>query len=84
MNIQEFLNKYNITTLQDLTNSIQTKGKELPVNLVYQAAEILNPNRDTTAAFYTDTMICEHIMKELPDFEELDHIRVLEPSVYVP
>ena len=81
MNIQEFLNKYNITTLQDLTNSIQTKGKELPVNLVYQAAEILNPNRDTTAAFYTDTMICEHIMKELPDFEELDHIRVLEPSV---
>ena len=81
MNLQEFLSKHSINTLQDLTDSIQNRGKELPVSLVYQAAEYLNPNRDTTAAFYTDTMICAHIMKELPDFEELDHIRVLEPSV---
>lgn len=81
MILQEFLSKYSINTLQDLAGSIQAKGDELPVNLVYQAAEYLNPNRDTTAAFYTDTTICQHIMKELPDFEELDHIRILEPSV---
>lgn len=81
MKLQEFLDKYNIKDLNDLVREIENKGKSLPVNLVYQAAEYLNPNRDTTAAFYTDTMICQHIMAELPNFSEKKHVRVLEPSV---
>ncbi len=81
MNLQDFLDKYKIEDLQDLVREIEDKGKSLPVNLVYQAAEYLNPNRDTTAAFYTDTMICQHIMGELPDFSDKRHIRILEPSV---
>lgn len=51
MKLQEFLDKYNIKDLNDLVREIENKGKSLPVNLVYQAAEYLNPNRDTTAAF---------------------------------
>jgi cytosine-specific methyltransferase len=81
MNLQDFLDKYKIKDLKDLVREIEDKGKNLPVNLVYQAAEFLNPNRDTTAAFYTDTMICQHIMSELPDFSEKSHVRILEPSV---
>ncbi|MBE7084369.1 MAG: hypothetical protein E7373_07230, partial [Clostridiales bacterium] len=77
MNLQVFLDKYKIKNLEDLVREIQDKRKSLPVNLVYQAAEYLNPNRDTTAAFYTDTMICQHIMGELPDFSEKKHIRIL-------
>ena len=36
----------------------------------------MNPNRDLTAAFYTDTMICKQIMSELPNFDDKSHIRI--------
>ena len=81
MTIYDFLEKYNITVLDDLVERINEFGIGLPVELVYQAAEYLNPNRDLTAAFYTDTIICKQIMSELPDFEGKSHIRILEPSV---
>lgn len=81
MTLHEFLEKYNIAVLDDLVQRINEFGKKLPVEFVYQAAEYLNPNRDLTAAFYTDTMICKQIMYELPNFEDKSHIRILEPSV---
>lgn len=81
MTLQDFLTKYDISDLSGLVSCIKTYGKQLPVDCVYQAAEFLNPNRDLTAAFYTDTAICKKIMAELPDFTEKDHIRILEPSV---
>ncbi len=81
MTLQDFLTKYDISDLSGLVPCIKTYGKQLPVDCVYQAAEFLNPNRDLTAAFYTDTAICKKIMAELPDFTEKDHIRILEPSV---
>ena len=81
MSLEEFLEKYNIAVLDDLVQRINEFGKKLPVEFVYQAAEYLNPNRDLTAAFYTDTMICKQIMSELPNFDDKSHIRVLEPSV---
>ena len=81
MTLQDFLTKYDISDLSGLVSCIMTYGKQLPVDCVYQAAEFLNPNRDLTAAFYTDTAICKKIMAELPDFTEKDHIRILEPSV---
>lgn len=81
MTIHDFLEKYNIFTLDDLVQRINEFGNKLPVELVYQAAEYLNPNRDLTAAFYTDTTICRRIMAELPDFTDKSHIRILEPSV---
>lgn len=80
MTFTDFLNKYNLKSLNDLSESIKKYGKSLPVDFIYQAAEYLNPNRDTTAAFYTDTAICKRIMQELPSFENLDHISILEPS----
>lgn len=81
MTLQEFTHKYNILNLVDLVGCIKKYGTSLPVDCVYQAAEYLNPNRDLTAAFYTDTMICKRIMDELPDFNNKEHITVLEPSV---
>lgn len=80
MTLQEFTYKYNISSLDDLVNCIKKYGKRLPVDCVYQAAEYLNPNRDLTAAFYTDTVICKKIMDELPAFDNKEHITVLEPS----
>lgn len=80
MTFYDFLNKYNLKSLSDLSESITKHGKNLPVEFVYQAAEYLNPNRDTTAAYYTDTAICKHIMSELPSFDNLEHISILEPS----
>lgn len=81
MTIHEFLEKYNIVVLDDLVQRINELGKKLPVEFVYRAAEYLNPNRDITAAYYTDTMICQQIMSELPNFDDKSHIRILEPSV---
>lgn len=80
MTFYDFLNKYNLKSLGDLSENIKKHGKNLPVEFVYQAAEYLNPNRDTTAAYYTDTAICKYIMSELPNFENSDHISILEPS----
>lgn len=80
MTLNDFIEKYNLKSLDDLSDSINQHGKNLPVEFVYQAAEYLNPNRDTTAAYYTDTDICKYIMAELPSFDNLDHIRILEPS----
>ncbi len=80
MTLQEFTYKYNISNLDDLVNCIKKYGKRLPVDCVYQTAEYLNPNRDSTAAFYTCTQICKRIMDELPDFDDKEHVTVLEPS----
>lgn len=80
-NIESFLNRYSIHTLTELKNAIKKYGTLLPVSMVYQAAEFLNPNRDTTAAYYTDTMICEYIYNELPTFENKRQLTILEPSV---
>lgn len=79
--LTDFLSKYEIGTLADLQSAVLKYAQKLPLELVYEAAEYLNPNRETTAAFYTDRIICDYIFKELPDFAGLDHIRVLEPSV---
>lgn len=80
MTFYDFLDKYNLKSLSDLSENIKKHGKNLPVEFVYQAAEYLNPNRDTTAAYYTDTAICKYIMSELPNFENSEHISILEPS----
>ncbi len=81
MNLQDFLRKEKIESLEQLVTAIKERGKSFQPEFVYQAAEYLNPNRDTTAAFYTDTAICQYIIKELPSFSDKDHLRILEPSV---
>lgn len=81
MNLQGFLSKYNINDLCDLVSCIKRERGGLPVDYVYQAAEFLNPNRDQTAAYYTDTIFCQKIIDELPIFANKEHIKILEPSV---
>ncbi|WP_146637990.1 class I SAM-dependent methyltransferase [Spiroplasma clarkii] len=78
--IKLFLQKYNLNNLTSLKDTILKYGSKLDPTLVYIAAEMLNPNKKTTAAFYTDKIICEEIFKVLPKIEK-DHIKVLEPSV---
>ena len=79
--ILDFLEKYSLTSLNDLIFAIKKYQKALDPELIYLAADILNPNKETTAAFYTDKIICEEIFKELPEFESKKHIQILEPSV---
>lgn len=79
--ISEFLKKYSLNSLDDLFKIIKTYKKELNPELIYIAADLLNPNKNDTAAFYTDKIICEEIIKDLPLFEEKKTLKVLEPSV---
>ena len=79
--VAEFLSKYSLNSLEDLVNAINIYGKELDTELIYIAADILNPNKDDTAAYYTDKIICEEIFKVLPKFDSKKHLRILEPSV---
>jgi DNA (cytosine-5)-methyltransferase 1 len=78
--VQNFLSQYNLKCLDDLKQAILKYGKKLELSFIYIAAELLNPNKENTAAFYTDKIICDEIFKVLPDIEK-DHITVLEPSV---
>ena len=77
----KFLIKYNISSLKELEQAILQFGNDLPIEMVYNAVEHLNPNRNTTAAYFTDNMICDFIFPELPNFENKKNIRVMEPSV---
>lgn len=79
--IELFLKKYNIKNLQDLSRCIEKYGKNLDVEKVYIVAELLNPNRDSNSAYFTDKIICEEIFKILPTLDNIKHVRILEPSV---
>ena len=79
--IIDFINNYSLKTLDDLSAIIQKYGDKLKPELIYIAADLLNPNKDNTAAYYTDKIICEEIFNYLPKFEDKEHIRILEPSV---
>lgn len=79
--IELFLKKYNIENLQDLSLCIEKYGKNLDVEKVYIVAELLNPNRDSNSAYFTDKIICEEIFKILPTLDNINHVRILEPSV---
>lgn len=79
--IAEFIKKYSLKNLEDLTVAIEKYKDQLKPELIYIAADLLNPNKDSTAAYYTDSIICKEIFKELPTFDNKEHIQILEPSV---
>lgn len=79
--IAEFIKKYSLKNLEDLSATIEMYKDQLNPELMYIAADLLNPNKDSTAAYYTDSIICKEIFKELPDFADKEHIQILEPSV---
>lgn len=79
--IAEFIKKYSLKNLEDLSATIEMYKDQLNPELIYIAADLLNPNKDRTAAYYTDSIICKEIFKELPDFADKEHIQILEPSV---
>ena len=79
--IAEFIKKYSLKNLEDLSATIEKYKDQLKPELIYIAADLLNPNKDRTAAYYTDSIICKEIFKELPTFENKEHIQILEPSV---
>ena len=79
--IELFLKKYNINNLHDLSRCIENNGKVLDVEKVYIVAELLNPNKNTNSAYFTDKIICEEIFNALPKFDNISHVRILEPSV---
>lgn len=79
--ITNFINNYSLNSLDDLSNAIKKYGTKLNPELIYIAADLLNPNKDNTAAYYTDKIICEEIFKYLPKFDDKEHIQILEPSV---
>ena len=79
--IAEFIKKYSLKNLEDLSATIEMYKDQLNPELIYIAADLLNPNKDSTAAYYTDSIICKEIFKELPNFDDKEHIQILEPSV---
>ena len=79
--LENFLKKYNIENLQDLKECIIKYGNELDADKVYSIAELLNPNKASNSAYFTDKIICEEIFKVLPKFDDKNHVRILEPSV---
>lgn len=76
-----FLKKYCIHSLSDLTKCILKYHTKLDPELIYNAAELLNPNKDNNSAYFTDMIICNEIFKKFPKFNDKNHIKILEPSV---
>ncbi|MCI7002873.1 MAG: Eco57I restriction-modification methylase domain-containing protein [Clostridia bacterium] len=78
--VEQFLKEYSIHTLFGLRECIKKYKQQLNPELVYSVAELLNPNRDDTSAYYTDKIICDEIFKILPKFENTKSVKILEPS----
>lgn len=57
--------------------------KKINIEMLSKIAELTNSNRLDNAAFYTDKENIFEIINNLPDFNEKNEIKILEPSVGV-
>lgn len=94
-NIKKLVGFHNLS--DSYVNTLITKNKlNIPENLIKfirenkakygfvqlaKICEFANSKRQHNAAYYTSQDICFSIVKDLPDFSNVDTLRILEPSV---
>lgn len=94
-NIKKLVGFHNLS--DSYVNTLITKNKlNVPENLIKfveqnntkygfvqlaKICEFANSKRQHNAAYYTSQDICFSIVKDLPDFSNIETLRILEPSV---
>lgn len=70
-------------SLDDANNMINFIKNHKAFNFfqLSKISEFANAKRNDTAAYYTSQDVCFSIIKDLPDFENQESVKILEPSV---
>lgn len=80
--IEEIIKKHKLVNRDILKDFVKDNPLHLPEDSLSKIIEVVNINRDKTAAFYTPKSIIFDIVNSLPTFESKS-IKILEPSVGV-
>lgn len=82
MEIEQIIKRNGLTDPQNLVSFISSK-KSLGFPFLSKVAELANSHREDNAAYYTRQDICYAIIKNLPDFDDISELSILEPSIGV-
>lgn len=76
----KFVQDNSLENINNMINFIKTH-KSFNFFQLSKISEFANAKRTDTAAYYTSQDVCFSIIKDLPDFENQEYVKILEPSV---
>lgn len=76
------IDKYKLKNRNEVIEFVKVNPEGLGVEMLSRISELVNNFRIDTAAYYTDDIIAENLVKSLPKIHK-DEIHILEPSVGV-
>ena len=79
--VNSLIKKNNLNVPENLIKFIKENRKELNFVQLAKISEYANSKRTNNAAYYTSQDICFSIIKDLPEFSNVEILRILEPSV---
>ncbi len=75
------IEKHKLIEFSKTFDFLKQNMSKYSFNELSKIAELSNAKRLHNAAYYTSQDICYTIIKDLPEFENIDNLRILEPSV---
>ena len=78
--IEMVIEKEKLEEIENLTTFLKESRDVYSDSTILRIIEMSNTKRQTHSAFYTNRFIVEHIVEDLPNFED-DEITIVEPSV---
>lgn len=79
--VNEIIKKNNLNVPTNLIGFIKDSGDKYGFVQLAKICEYANSKRTHNAAYYTSQDVCFSIIKDLPDFFNIETLRILEPSV---
>jgi len=80
VDIKKIINKYSLSERNNVIEFVTTNPEKLNIDELSRIVELVNSEREATAAYYTDKNTLDIIYKDLPYINKRV-IKVLEPSV---
>ena len=78
--IKLIIEERKLDDINNLTKFVKDVKEIYSESTILRIIEMSNTKRQSHSAFYTNRFIVEHIIEDLPDFQE-DEITIVEPSV---
>lgn len=79
--VNTIITKNKLNVPEHLIKFIQTNKSKYGFVQLAKICEFANSKRTHNAAYYTSQDVCFSIVKDLPDFSNVETLRILEPSV---
>lgn len=83
LSIKNIIAKYDLTTSEKIITFLKDNANKYDFYILSKIAEHANSSRIQNSAYYTDEELIEYIIKDCPNFDNKDEIKIIEPSVGV-